>query len=140
MYSELDHLLKQDVTADSWYDDGFLMALDILEKFSDEDWKKLCEEVLTKDLEWQKKLVYCLDDQLKEEELIVISKLLCVNDRELFEMCLDSLRSFDNELGHSFVKNNPQIIQIAKARVKEMGVVGKVILEKFISTFDKKDE
>lgn len=140
MYSELDHLLKQDVTADSWYDDGFLMALDILEKFSDEDWKKLCEEVLTKDLEWQKKLVYCLDDQLKEEELIVISKLLCVNDRELFEMCLDSLRSFDNEFGHSFVKNNPQIIQIAKARVKEMGVVGKVILEKFISTFDKKDE
>ena len=140
MYSELDHLLKQDVTADSWYDDGFLMALDILERFSDEDWKKLCEEVLTKDLEWQKKLVYCLDDQLKEEELIVISKLLCVNDRELFEMCLDSLRSFDNEFGHSFVKNNPQIIQIAKARVKEMGVVGKVILENFISTFDKKDE
>ena len=63
-----------------------------------------------------------------------------MNDRELFEMCLDSLRSFDNELGYSFVKNNPQIIQIAKASVKEMGVVGKVILEKFISTFDKKDE
>lgn len=138
MYTELDNLLKQNVTDDAWYDDGFLIAQDILNDFTNDDWHKLSEEVLSKDIEWQKKIAYCIDNQLMEEELNVICKLLQVDDEELLEMCLDSLRSFDNELGYIFIKKNPQIIKMVKFRMNEAGTARKVMLEKFISLFDEK--
>ncbi len=54
MYNELDKLLSEETTIDSWHDDGFSMAQDILNQFSCSDWQKLLDEVLNKDLEWQK--------------------------------------------------------------------------------------
>ena len=137
MYTELNSLLEQNVTDDAWYDDGFLVAQDILNNFVAEDWKRLGEEVLSKDIEWQKKLAYCIDNQLIEEELNIICKLLQVKNDELLEMCVDSLRSFDNEVGHLYIKNNPQIIQMVKSRIKNAGTIEKIILEKFLSIFDE---
>lgn len=137
MYTELNSLLEQNVTDDAWYDDGFLVAQDIMNNFVAEDWKRLGEEVLSKDIEWQKKLAYCIDNQLIEEELNIICKLLQVKNGELLEMCVDSLRSFDNEIGHLYIKNNPQIIQTVKSRIKNAGTIEKIILEKFLSIFDE---
>ena len=137
MYTELNSLLEQNVTDDAWYDDGFLVAQDIMNNFVAEDWKRLGEEVLSKDIEWQKKLAYCIDNQLIEEELNIICKLLQVKNDELLEMCVDSLRSFDNEVGHLYIKNNPQIIQTVKSRIKNAGTIEKIILEKFLSIFDE---
>lgn len=137
MYTELNSLLEQNVTDDAWYDDGFLVAQDIMNNFVAEDWKRLGEEVLSKDIEWQKKLAYCIDNQLIEEELNIICKLLQVKNDELLEMCVDSLRSFDNEVGHLYIKNNPQIIQMVKSRIKNAGTIEKIILEKFLLIFDE---
>ena len=137
MYTELNSLLEQNVTDDAWYDDGFLVAQDIMNNFVAEDWKRLGEEVLSKDIEWQKKRAYCIDNQLIEEELNIICKLLQVKNDELLEMCVDSLRSFDNEVGHLYIKNNPQIIQMVKSRIKNAGTIEKIILEKFLSIFDE---
>lgn len=137
MYTELNSLLEQNVTDDAWYDDVFLVAQDIMNNFVAEDWKRLGEEVLSKDIEWQKKLAYCIDNQLIEEELNIICKLLQVKNDELLEMCVDSLRSFDNEVGHLYIKNNPQIIQMVKSRIKNAGTIEKIILEKFLSIFDE---
>ena len=137
MYTELNSLLEQNVIDDAWYDDGFLVAQDIMNNFVAEDWKRLGEEVLSKDIEWQKKLAYCIDNQLIEEELNIICKLLQVKNDELLEMCVDSLRSFDNEVGHLYIKNNPQIIQMVKSRIKNAGTIEKIILEKFLSIFDE---
>ena len=137
MYTELNSLLEQNVTDDAWYDDGFLVAQDIMNNFVAEDWKRLGEEVLSKDIEWQKKLAYCIDNQLIEEELNIICKLLQVKNDELLEMCVDSLRSFDNEVGHLYIKNNPQIIQMVKSRIKNAGTIEKIIMEKFLSIFDE---
>lgn len=137
MYTELNSLLEQNVTDDAWYDDGFLVAQDIMNNFVAEDWKRLGEEVLSKDIEWQKKLAYCIDNQLIEKELNIICKLLQVKNDELLEMCVDSLRSFDNEVGHLYIKNNPQIIQMVKSRIKNAGTIEKIILEKFLSIFDE---
>lgn len=100
MYRELDNLLSEESTVDSWYDDGFLIAQSIMNDFSKDDWEKLSNDILNKDLEWKKKLVYCLDNQIIQEELEIIGKLLHTKDDELLEMCIDTLRSFDNEMGH----------------------------------------
>lgn len=137
MFEELDDLLSQNVTEDSWYDDGYLIAQDILNDFSKAEWKHLNEVILSKNIEWQKKIVYCLDNQLIEEELNIICKLLQIEDKELLEMCVDTLRSFDNTVGHQFMKKNPQVIQMVENKIEGAGLVEKKILENFIMIFDK---
>lgn len=135
MYKELDELLLEETTVDSWYDDGFSIAQDILNQFSSNDWQELSNEVLNKDLDWQKKLVYCIDNQEIEEELNIICKLILIDDEELFEMCIDALRAFDNELGHSFIKKNPQIIMEVEKRMDVAGNATKRVLEDFLRKF-----
>lgn len=135
MYNELDELLLEETTVDSWYDDGFSIAQDILNEFSSDDWQELSNEVLNKDLDWQKKLVYCLDNQRLEEELNIICKLILIDDEELFEMCIDALRTFDNELGRSFIKKNPQIIMEVGKRMNITGNATKRVLEDFLRKF-----
>lgn len=135
MYNELDELLLEETTVDSWYDDGFSIAQDILNQFSNDDWQELSNEVLKKDLDWQKKLVYCLDNQVIEEELNIICKLILIDDEELFEMCIDALRVFDNELGHSFINKNPQIIIEVEKRINITGNATKRVLEDFLRKF-----
>lgn len=135
MYEELDEYMSGFFTEDYWYDEGFSIVQDILKEFSGEDWKKLYNEVLNKDLDWQKKLIYCLDNQVIEEELNIICKLILIDDEELFGMCIDALRAFDNELGHSFIKKNPQIIMEVEKRMNTAGNVAKKILEDFLKKF-----
>ena len=135
MYNELDELLLEETTVDSWYDDGFSIAQDILNQFSNDDWQELSNEVLKKDLDWQRKLVYCLDNQVIEEELNIICKLIVIDDEELFEMCIDALRGFDNELGHSFIRKNPKIIIDVKKRVNVVGNATKRVLEDSLRKF-----
>lgn len=135
MYRELDNLLSEESTIDSWYDDGFLIAQNIMNDFSKDDWKKLSNDVLNKDLEWQKKLVYCLDSQIIQEELEIIGKLFCTKDDELLEMCIDALRSFDNEMGHTYVKAHPKIIEEAKKRMDIVGNATKRMLQCFLDVF-----
>ena len=135
MYRELDNLLSEKSTIDSWYDDGFLIAQNIMNDFSKDDWEKLSNDVLNKDLEWQKKLVYCLDNQIILEELEIIGKLFGTEDNELLEMCIDALRSFDNELGHTYIKMHPDIVQKAKKRMNTVGNAAKKMIQSFIEIF-----
>ena len=117
MYRELDNLLSEESTVDSWYDDGFLIAQSIMNDFSKDDWEKLSNDILNKDLEWKKKLVYCLDNQI-------------------IEMCIDTLRSFDNEMGHSYIKMHPEIIKEAKERMDTAGNATKRMLQCFLEVFN----
>ena len=136
MYKELDDLVSQETTIDSWYDDGFIIARSIMDDFSQNDWRNLSRIVLERDLEWQKKLVYCLGNQMIQEELEIIGKLLCVDDEELLEMCIDTLRSFDNELGHVYVKNHPELIAKVKEKFARGGNATKMMLQSFMKVFE----
>ena len=97
MFKSLDDLLSQEVTEESWYDDGFLIAKDIMNDFTANDWEELADNIDDKDIEWKKKLIYSVDNQLIWEELLIIGKAINTDDEELFEMCIDSLRSYDKE-------------------------------------------
>ena len=135
MYKELDKFLSEETTVDSWYDDGFSIAQDMLSQFSGSDWKELSYCVLSKPLEWQKKLIYWLDNEIIDEELNIIIKLISVNDDELFEMCVDALRAFNNELGHNYVKANPDIIKMVEDKMLNSGNAAKRVLEDFLAKF-----
>ena len=138
MYIKLDKFLLEDVTLDSWYDDGFSIAQEMLSQFSPSDWVELSRQVLTKPLEWQKKLIYCLDNEIIAEELNIIVKLIRVNDLELFDMCIDALRAFDHEIGHKYVVSNRSIITDIKERIEDAGTPTKKVLEDFLCTFESR--
>ena len=91
---------------------------------------------MNKSLEWQKKLVYCLDNQIIQEELEIIGKLLCTEDDELLEMCIDVLRSFDNEIGHAYVNAHPEIIAKVKEKLDKAGNVTKMMLQSFLKIYE----
>ncbi len=103
MYKDLDNLLSAETSVDSWYDDGCMIASEILSEFSTEDWQELARNVLTKPLEWQKKLAYCLDSNCTNYELQILLSLLNIQDEELFVICIDTLRSYTTP---ESIKNN----------------------------------
>lgn len=130
MFRELDNLLSADTTVDSWYDGGCLIASEILSDFSLNDWEELSNQVLNKPIEWQRKIAYCLDNECNEYELNILIDLLNTNDKELFEICIDTLRSFPIEEG----MKHPQILERVNHVVAttENSLV-KVIFQGFLS-------
>ncbi|MCM3368154.1 hypothetical protein QLH48_14950 [Bacillus safensis] len=130
MFRELDNLLSADTTVDSWYDGGCLIASEILSDFSLNDWEELSNQVLNKPIEWQRKIAYCLDNECNEYELNILIDLLNTNDKELFEICIDTLRSFTIEEG----MKHPQILERVNHVVAttENSLV-KVIFQDFLS-------
>lgn len=97
MYKELDNLLSADTSVDSWYDDGCVIASAMLSEFNPSDWVELSNQVHHKPIEWQRKLAYCLDNECNVNEFNILLSLLSTNDEELFEICIDTLRSFTNQ-------------------------------------------
>ncbi|MCY7514631.1 hypothetical protein, partial [Bacillus safensis] len=119
-----------DTTVDSWYDGGCLIASEILSDFSLNDWEELSNQMLNKPIEWQRKIAYCLDNECNEYELNILIDLLNTNDKELFEICIDTLRSFPIEEG----MKHPQILERVNHVVAttENSLV-KVIFQGFLS-------
>ncbi|MEY8347169.1 hypothetical protein AALF16_02450 [Bacillus cereus] len=95
MYEELDSVLSENVSEDSWYNDGFMYAQDLLRDFTAEDWKKLFQHIDSKDNKWKIKLAYSIDDDLGMNELKTLLHLLANDD--VIETSIDSLRLFNSD-------------------------------------------
>ncbi|MDO8227315.1 hypothetical protein [Bacillus cabrialesii] len=132
MYRELDNLLSAETTEDSWYDDGCIIASDILSDFRADDWGKLKNAALTKPLEWQKKLAYCMDNNGSSHEFSILLSLLSIDNEELFEVCIDSLRSFVTPESKQMILNDPSILQRINDKLPKASAPVKKILEDFL--------
>ncbi|SDZ69177.1 hypothetical protein SAMN05421736_1522 [Evansella caseinilytica] len=132
MYRDLDILISAETTLDSWYDDGCIIASEIISEFSIRDWEELARNVHTKPLEWQKKLAYCLDTNCSIHELEMLISLLNTEDEELFEMCIDTLRSFTKTENKQMILENPFIIHRVNELIPKAGVATKRILQDFL--------
>ncbi|MGN7942140.1 hypothetical protein [Virgibacillus sp. 6R] len=132
MYKDLDNLLSAETSVDSWYDDGCMIASEILSEFSTEDWQELARKVLTKPLEWQKKLAYCLDSNCTNYELQILLSLLNIQDEELFVICIDTLRSYTTPESIKIIAENHIILKRVNELIPKSGVVVKKILEDFL--------
>ncbi|MHA6487589.1 hypothetical protein [Bacillus cabrialesii] len=132
MYRELDNLLSAETTEDSWYDDGCIIASDILSDFRGDDWGKLKNEALTKPLEWQKKLAYCMDNNGSSHEFSILLSLLSIDNEELFEVCIDSLRSFVTPESKQMILSDPSILQRINDKLPRASAPVKKILEDFL--------
>ena len=93
-YKELDEYLSGHLPLDYWYDEGFSIARDMLSGFSNEEWSALSRHIQHKSSEWKQKLAYCLNDDKNPNELHLLLSMIDVDDEELLEICIDSLRGF----------------------------------------------
>lgn len=93
MYKELDDYLSLEWSVDHWYDEGCLIAGDILSRFSDNDWNELVDELFNQSVEWQIRLAYCLDQANSKYVIKCLLLLTTIDDDELFFTSMESLRS-----------------------------------------------
>lgn len=110
------------------------MACEKLSKFSSKDWEKLSSNILTKSVDWQKKLAYCMDNTRNMNELkILLSLLNTSEDKELFEICIDTLRSFTTPENKQMILDNPSILQRVNDLLPKASIVTRRILEEFLA-------
>jgi hypothetical protein len=133
MYKELDNLLSADTAVDSWYDDGCVIASEMLSEFNPSDWADLSNQVHNKPIEWQRKLAYCLDNECNVNEFNILLSLLSTNDEELFEICIDTLRSFENEEIKKMILDNPKVLESVNDLLHIASVPVKKMLQDFLS-------
>lgn len=133
MYKELDTLLSADTTVDSWYDDGCVIASEMLSEFSPSDWEELSNQVLSKPIEWQRKQHIVLDNKCSVHELNILISLLNTNDEELFEICIDTLRSYSSQESKKLILDNPQILQRVNDLLPTASIPVRKMLEDFLT-------
>lgn len=72
---------------------------------------------------------------MTEKTLGILEVLFRVEDEELSDICMDTLRSFDNECGHRYVQAHPEIMEKAERRMDAAGGVAREMLRVFQKTF-----
>ncbi len=133
MFEKLDNYINdfetEDFAVDYWYDEGFLIAEEMLEKFENDDWEKLIQVLPSRTIGWKRRLAYCLHDSSDLKQLEILLVLIDTDDMELFEILVDSLRSFkDNK---AMVQNNSLIIKKIETLMPKVGEVTKKIFQEF---------
>lgn len=59
---ELNEYLISDMLDDYWYDDALFVCEDIINEFTDEEWRKTQSEIPSADDRWNMRLVECMGD------------------------------------------------------------------------------
>src|SRR5690349_10435538 len=113
MYEELNEILSENSSEDSWYDDGFMYAQELLNDFTDKDWGKLFQSINDKNDKWKIRLAYCIDDDLGINGLELLLNMLDESD-EVVETTIDSLRSFNSEEHKKMIVSNSRVIDTAQ--------------------------
>ncbi len=137
MYDELEKYLSGYFYPNYWYDEGVDIAQDIISHFTDDDWKLLLERLSKQDMEWKKRLAYCLYDNSNPYELSVLLELLNTDDDELLEISLDSLRDFISKETIDFLLHNPQMIKRIKELYYNSSKPTQMMLKDFMNKINK---
>lgn len=131
MYDELDKILSEDSSEDSWYDDGCIYAEELLGNFTESDWRALMQSVKTKNDRYKIRLAYSIEEDTGMNGFNLLLEL--VNDNaEVAEYALDSLRSFDKEPYKTMIISNVVTIKKAESLLKNASLPVKRILEAFL--------
>ncbi|PHE54301.1 hypothetical protein [Bacillus pseudomycoides] len=131
MYEELNEILSENSSEDSWYDDGFMYAQELLNDFTDKDWEKLFQSINDKNDKWKIRLAYCIDDDLGINGLELLLNMLDESD-EVVETTIDSLRSFNSEEHKKMIVSNSRVIDKAQKLLEKASLPVKRVLEDFL--------
>lgn len=136
MYEELDEILSENSSEDSWYDDGFLYAQELLIDFTENDWEKISKSINDKNDKWKIRLAYCIDNDLGVRGLELLLNMIG-ESKEVAETVIDSLRSFDLEEYKKLILSNNRAVNKAKILMEEASLPVKRVLEEFLKNINK---
>ena len=121
----------EDFAADYWYDEGVFIAENMLQQFGNNDWEELIQVLPERTIGWKRRLAYCLDDSENLKQLETLLLLTDTDDNELFEIAVDSLRSFKDS--QAVLENSNDIIKKIEALMPEAGIVIRKVFLGFLS-------
>lgn len=134
MFHEFDHYIQdfeaEDFNYDYWYDEGCLLAGDMLRKFEVSDWESLRQALPERSNGWKCRLAYCLDEPGERKQLEILLALIDTDDTELFVTAVDALRCFKGS--RDMLLCNEQIKQKIENLLPHAGVAAKRILQDFL--------
>lgn len=128
----INDISKENASEDYWYDVGVVEAQNMLEEFSQEDWCLLRKLIKDKTIEWQKKVIYSFDGENAEQEIRTIFDVISTKDRELFEMCIDSLRCLVNEKTKSLILERPELLEKVQSLTSENNSIAQKVFIDFL--------
>lgn len=128
----INDVSKENASEDYWYDVGVVEAQNMLEEFSQEDWCLLRKLIKDKTIEWQKKVIYSFDGENAEQEIRTIFDVISTKDRELFEMCIDSLRCLVNEKTKSLILERPELLEKVQSLTSENNSIAQKVFIDFL--------
>ncbi|EJG4231337.1 hypothetical protein NRP46_001793 [Listeria monocytogenes] len=131
MFDELNKILSEDSSEDSWYDDGCIYAKELLGNFTDDDWEKLMTTIKSKNDKYKIRLAYSVEEDTGMNGFNLLLELLDEDD-EVAEYAIDSLRSFDGEPYRNLIISDKSIIDKAENLLKNASLPVKRILEMFL--------
>lgn len=74
-----------------------------------------------------------MDNECNVNEFNILLSLLSTNDEELFEICIDTLRSFTNQEIKKMILDNPSILQRINDSLHTDSLPVKKMLQDFLS-------
>lgn len=131
MFDELDKILSEDSSEDSWYDDGCIYAEELLENFTDSDWEKLMITIKNKDNKYKIRLAYSVEEDTGMNGFNLLLELIDEDD-EVVEYAIDSLRSFDKEPYKNLIMSDKTITNKAENLLRNASLPVKRMLESFL--------
>ena len=99
MYEKLNIIISEfeqndDITDNEWSSFAVNKAINYVDNFNEDDWKKIYQELPLKTLNWKKRLIDCLDPN-DDNQLKIIEYLASIDDKELFSDIVFKLLPFD---------------------------------------------
>lgn len=133
MYNELDKFLSEDYSISYFYDDGFEEGIELLSKFTDDDWHMLFKNCNENTDEWKIRLAYCLGAYGDIKGLDTLISIAINNNGEVFEYAIDALRDFspDNMQGDQ----KDKVIEKIKQASLSADSVAKKVFDKFLENY-----
>lgn len=123
---------KKVIIDNYWYDVGFLEVQELLNNFSNDDWIKLEKMLPDSGLHFKRNLAYCLEGSNVDNELKILFKLLEIDDEELTEICIDSLRDFSTNDIRVNITNRIDLKTICEKLLKDNKKVVRQITIEFM--------
>ncbi|MBC1287248.1 hypothetical protein HB818_15930 [Listeria booriae] len=131
MYKKVDEVLSENSSDNYFFDDEFMYVRELLNDFTEDDWKYLIRYLRTKEDKYKIRLAYCIDEDTGMYGFNILLELLNEND-EVAEYALDSLRSFDQEPYKNLIASDKAVIKKAEVLQKNASLPVKRILEAFL--------
>lgn len=131
VYKKVDEVLSENSSDNYFFDDEFMYVRELLDEFTENDWKNLGQSLKDKENKYKIRLAYCIDEDTGMNGFDLLLELVNENG-EVAEYALDSLRSFDKEPYKTMIISNVAIIEKAENLLKNASLPVKQILEAFL--------